>query len=70
LATVDGAATYMNVTARFVRRLIHKRRITVVRLGRHVRLGQADVDAFVAAGRSPALGDDRDLLAKRVLGHH
>jgi excisionase family DNA binding protein len=66
LLTVDQAAAYMNVTARFVRRLIHERRISVVRLGRHVRLGQADVDAFVAAGRSPALHADGILLAKRV----
>lgn len=51
LLTVGEAAEYMNTTVRFVRRLIAERRIAFVKLGRHVRLSKADIDAFVAAGR-------------------
>jgi excisionase family DNA binding protein len=54
LLTVDEAAAYLNVTVRFVRRIIAERRIGVHRLGRHVRLSTEDLDAFVLAGRSPA----------------
>jgi len=52
LLTVDETAEAMNVSARFVRRLIAERRIAVHRLGRHVRISRDDIDAFVAAGRS------------------
>jgi hypothetical protein len=38
-----------------VRRLVHERRIPVVRLGRHVRLAQVDLDHYVAAGRTEPL---------------
>lgn len=51
LFTVEEAAKLLNVSVRFVRRLVAERRIAVVRLGRHVRLAQADLEAFVAAGR-------------------
>ncbi|MEV4317823.1 helix-turn-helix domain-containing protein [Actinocrispum sp. NPDC049592] len=52
--TVPEAADYMNTTVRFVRRLIAERRIPFHRLGRHVRLKKADVDAFIDAGRVEA----------------
>jgi excisionase family DNA binding protein len=51
LLTVDEAAVYLNVTPRFVRRLVQERRIAFARLGRHVRLDVRDLDEFVAAGR-------------------
>ncbi|MGH9117140.1 MAG: helix-turn-helix domain-containing protein [Acidimicrobiales bacterium] len=54
LLTVAEAADYLSVSVRFVRRIIHERRIPVVSLGRHVRLAEADLEAFVAAGRQPA----------------
>jgi excisionase family DNA binding protein len=43
LFTVEEAAKLLNVSVRFVRRLVAERRIAVVRLGRHVRLAQADL---------------------------
>ena len=49
--TVQEAADYMNTSVRFVRRLIAERRIAFHKIGRHVRLDVADLDAFVAAGR-------------------
>jgi excisionase family DNA binding protein len=51
LLTVDEAAQIMNTTPRFIRRLIAERRICFHHLGRHVRILESDVDAFVAAGR-------------------
>lgn len=51
LLTVEETAEYMNTTVRFVRRLVAERRIAFVKLGRHVRLSIADIDAFVRAGR-------------------
>lgn len=49
--TVQEAADYLNTSVRFVRRLIAERRIAFHKVGRHVRLAVADLDAFVEAGR-------------------
>lgn len=49
--TVAEAADYLNTSPRFVRRLISERRIAFHHVGRHVRLGVVDLDAFVLAGR-------------------
>lgn len=51
LLTVAQAAERLNTTERFVRRLVEERRIAFTRLGRHVRLAESDLDAFIAAGR-------------------
>ncbi|HUP70784.1 MAG TPA: helix-turn-helix domain-containing protein [Acidimicrobiales bacterium] len=55
LLTVEEAAAALNVTVRFIRRLVAERRIAVVRLGRHVRFARHDLDAFVLASRSEAI---------------
>jgi excisionase family DNA binding protein len=49
--TVQEAADYLNTSVRFIRRLISERRIAFHKVGRHVRLAVADLDAFVEAGR-------------------
>jgi excisionase family DNA binding protein len=49
--SVPEAALYLNTSVRFVRRLIAERRIAFHKLGAHVRLAVADLDAFIAAGR-------------------
>jgi hypothetical protein len=41
--------------AAVVRRLIIARRIAYTKLGKHVRVDSADLDAFVAAGRIEAV---------------
>jgi excisionase family DNA binding protein len=51
LYTVAQAAERLNTSVRFVRRLIADRRIAFVRLGRHVRLAEEDIAAFIEAGR-------------------
>jgi excisionase family DNA binding protein len=49
--TVDQAAERLGTSVRFPRRLIEERRITFVKLGRHVRIPESALDAFVAAHR-------------------
>jgi excisionase family DNA binding protein len=51
LLTVEQAAERLGVSVRFVRRLVAERRIAYVKLGRHVRIAAADLEAFIAAGR-------------------
>ena len=55
LLTVEEAADRLGTSVRFVRRLIAERRIAYVRVGRHVRIGEADLASFVAAGRVEAI---------------
>lgn len=50
LLTVDEVASMLGTTARFPRRLIAERRIRFVRIGRHVRIPQRELEAFVEAG--------------------
>jgi excisionase family DNA binding protein len=50
LLTVPEAAERFNTPERFVRRLVAERRITVVHLGRLVRIPESAVLAFIEAG--------------------
>jgi len=54
LLTVDEAAERLGTSTRFIRRLIAERRIAYIRVGRHVRIAEADLASFVAAGRVEA----------------
>src|SRR4029450_9873461 len=47
LLTVEEAAERLGTSVRFVRRLIHERRIAYTKLGRHVRIAASDLDAFI-----------------------
>ena len=55
LLTVEEAAERLNTSVRFIRRLIAERRIEFVKVGRHVRITEHALDAFVAAGTVPPL---------------
>jgi excisionase family DNA binding protein len=50
LLTVEEVAVRLGTKVRFVRRLIAERRISYVKVGRHVRIRYGDLEAFVAAG--------------------
>jgi excisionase family DNA binding protein len=50
LLTVAQVAELLGTTERFPRRLIAERRIRFVRVGRHVRIPESAVRAFIAAG--------------------
>ena len=54
MLTVEQAAERLGTSERFVRRLIAERRITYVKLGRHVRITEHDLSNFVATGRVEA----------------
>lgn len=49
--SVLEAAAFLNTSVRFVRRLVAERRIAFHKVGAHVRLALADLEAFVQAGR-------------------
>ncbi|MFE4691128.1 excisionase family DNA-binding protein [Streptomyces sp. NPDC056749] len=49
LLSVDQVAELLGTTVRFPRRLIEERRIAFVKVGRHVRIPETAVAAFVAA---------------------
>ncbi len=55
LLTVAQAAERMSTSVRFVRRLIAERRIAFVKLGRHVRIAESDITAFIESGRVPPM---------------
>lgn len=48
---VEVAAKRLGTAPRFIRRLVAERRIAFAKLGKHVRIESAALDAFVAAGR-------------------
>ena len=50
LLSVAEAADMLGTTERFPRRLIAERRIEFVKVGKHVRIPESAVSAFVAAG--------------------
>ena len=49
LLTVQEVAERLGTGVRFPRRLIEERRITFVKVGRHVRIPESAVNAFVVA---------------------
>lgn len=54
LLTIMEAAERLGTSPRFVRRLVAERRIPYTKIGKHVRIIDADVEAFIAAGRVEA----------------
>ena len=52
LRTIDEAAELFNTSTRTVRRLIESGALPVHRLGRAVRISDADISVFLAANRS------------------
>ncbi|MFK8908907.1 excisionase family DNA-binding protein [Streptomyces sp. YS-3] len=49
LLTVQQVADRLGTGVRFSRRLIEERRITFVKIGRHVRIPESAVEAYVTA---------------------
>jgi excisionase family DNA binding protein len=54
MLTVEQAAERLGTSERFVRRLIAERRITFIKLGRHVSIAEHDLINFVATSRVEA----------------
>jgi excisionase family DNA binding protein len=51
MLTIEQSAERLNMSVRYVRRLIAERRIAFHKIGRSVRLKATDIAAFVDAGR-------------------
>ncbi|MEI5008955.1 excisionase family DNA-binding protein [Streptomyces sp. PmtA] len=47
LLTVEQAAERLGTTVRFPRRLIAERRIAFVKIGRHVRIAESVLNAYI-----------------------
>lgn len=47
--SVDQVAELLGTTVRFPRRLIEERRITYVKIGRHVRIPESAIREFIEA---------------------
>jgi len=50
LLTVEDAAAELGTPVRFVRRLIHERRIRFHKIGKYVRIDRRDLQDFVDGG--------------------
>ena len=51
LLTVEQAAERLGTSVRFIRRLRTERRITIIKLGKHIRIDSNDLDAYITASR-------------------
>lgn len=51
LLTVEEAAERLNMSVRYVRRLIDQRRIPFHRIGRSIRIKSTDIDEHIESGR-------------------
>ena len=54
LLDIDDAAAQLNVTPRFVRRLVAERRISYLKVGRFIRFYPSDVDHWIEERRVDA----------------
>ena len=59
LLTKPEAAAALNVTGRFVERLIAERRVRYVKLGRHVRIPESAIDELIESGMVDVVGRTR-----------
>lgn len=57
--TPAEAAAYLNVSPRFIRRLVAQGRIARVKVGRFNRFEVADLDDYLAAGHIEAIRPTR-----------
>ncbi|MDN5385614.1 helix-turn-helix domain-containing protein [Streptomyces sp. LB8] len=60
--TVAQVAELLGTTERFPRRLIAERRIRYVKVGRHVRIPESALNAFINANTVRPIGDRRNSL--------
>jgi excisionase family DNA binding protein len=55
--TLDEAATYLNVSRRYMRRLVAERRIAYHKVGHFLRFRAVDLERFLQSGRVEPVGD-------------
>lgn len=54
LLTLEQAAERLGTSIRFIRRLRHERRLTFIKIGKHLRIDVKDLEAFIEANREAA----------------
>ncbi|MFD7553462.1 excisionase family DNA-binding protein [Streptomyces sp. NPDC059533] len=64
LLTVEEAAERLGTGVRFIRRLIAERRIRYVKLGKHVRIADSVLTAYIDASTVPTLREARSRFGK------
>jgi excisionase family DNA binding protein len=57
LLTIDEAATYLNVPARWVADAVRQRKVRCTRIGKHIRFRVEHLDELIAAGEQPVTSD-------------
>lgn len=62
--TVAQVAELLGTTERFPRRLVAERRIVFVKVGRHVRIPESAVNAFIDAHTVRPISDRRGSLRR------
>jgi excisionase family DNA binding protein len=55
LLTPQEAADYLNVSLRMVRRIIETKRISYIKIGKHIRFDKNEIDAYLSAHTIRAL---------------
>ena len=55
LLDVDALAERLGVTPRFVRRLVHERRVPVLKIGKFVRFDPREIEGWIDAARQPPI---------------
>lgn len=63
LLTVEQAAERLGTSVRFIRRLRSEQRITIIKLGKHIRIDSTDLDAYIQSSRQQARGAHGQRLA-------
>jgi excisionase family DNA binding protein len=66
LLTVDETAQRLGTGVRFIRRLIAERRIPYVKLGKHVRIAETALSAYIAERTVEPLPNARSRYGKAV----
>ena len=51
LLTIDQAAERLNVSTRFVRRLVDERRVPYLKIGKFIRFAEDELNAWIEAQR-------------------
>jgi excisionase family DNA binding protein len=66
LLTIDEAATYLNVPARWVADAVRQRKVRCTRIGKHIRFRVEHLDELVAAGEQPVTSDVTPIQRNRA----
>ncbi|MFE9791217.1 excisionase family DNA-binding protein [Streptomyces goshikiensis] len=64
LLAVDEVAERLGTGVRFIRRLISERRIRYVKVGKHVRIAESVLAAYIVAHTVPTLREARSRFRK------